>query len=544
MEKLFKSLKPAKRSGKAKVKRKRYKLYPDIPYDPQLAPGALENQPISKDWKITPGLLNLKNENGKLSAPKDIVNLLNKGQSGKGYKSNTQIQHLFSRASFGISVEEAQTLSSSTTEEWVDVLLNPQMPAPPDVWVDEPFDINEYRNWTQEQRQAFLMLNRDRMNELRGWWLQLMMASPVNLQEKMTLFWHGIFTSDLNSSILAQLAYKQNNSWREHSMGNLRTFLKSMYKDPTMLFYLNGVDNVAAEPNENFARELLELFTMGVGNYTETDIKEAARALTGWQVDFYHLTSLLNPNLHDNGSKTFFGQTGNFDGDDIIDIILEQPQTAVYICRRLYEFFVSREVDNDFVTNLANTFRSNNYEIKPVLREIFTSTLFYSEEVRSSLIKSPVDLTMSNIRMLSPDSVDLFAVLFFQAIIDQELMNPPNVAGWPGQRAWISPTTYVLRNTVSEIFVSKDLLKDQTPFDFDPIKFAQSFNLPEARELTAAMVTHLARLPVSEQQIDFFVTVLLGTASEDDWSLAYPGADRLVTACLVQILRLPEFHLS
>jgi len=451
---------------------------------------------------------------------------------------------LLSRASFGISVEETQALTSSTIEELVDVLLSPQMPAAPDVWVDEPFDINEYRNWTQEQRQAFLMLNQERMNELRGWWLQLMMASPVNLQEKMTLFWHGIFTSDLNSSILAQLAYKQNNTWREHSMGNLRTFLKAMYKDPTMLFYLNGVDNIAAEPNENFARELLELFTMGVGNYTETDIKEVARAFTGWQTDFYNLNSFLNPNYHDNGSKTIFGQTGNFNGDDIIDIILEQRQTAVYICRRLYNFFVSRDVDDNFVNNLANTFRSNDYEIKPVLREIFTSTHFYSENVRSSLIKSPVDLTMSNIRMLSPDSVDVFVVLFLQAIIDQEIMNPPNVAGWPGQRSWISPTTYVLRNTISEIFVSKELLGNETPIEFDPIKFAQSFNLPEARELTEAMVNHLVRLPASQQQIDFFVTVLLGTANEEDWSLSYPGADRLVTECLVQILRLPEFHLS
>ena len=542
MEKLFKSLKPAKRSGKAKIKRKRYKLYPDLPYDPQLAPGALENQPISKNWKITPGLLNSKN--GKLSSPKDAISLLHKRQIGKNRQSNTQIQHLLSRASFGVSVEETQALTSSTIEELVDVLLNPQMPAAPDVWVDEPFDINEYRNWTQEQRQAFLMLNQERMNELRGWWLQLMMASPVNLQEKMTLFWHGIFTSDLNSSILAQLAYKQNNTWREHSMGNLRTFLKAMYKDPTMLFYLNGVDNIAAEPNENFARELLELFTMGVGNYTETDIKEVARAFTGWQTDFYNLNSFLNPNYHDNGSKTIFGQTGNFNGDDIIDIILEQPQTAVYICRRLYDFFVSRDVDDNFVNNLANTFRSNDYEIKPVLREIFTSTHFYSENVRSSLIKSPVDLTMSNIRMLSPDSVDVFVVLFLQAIIDQEIMNPPNVAGWPGQRSWISPTTYVLRNTISEIFVSKELLGNETPIEFDPIKFAQSFNLPEARELTEAMVNHLVRLPASQQQIDFFVTVLLGTANEEDWSLSYPGADRLVTECLVQILRLPEFHLS
>ncbi len=543
MEKLFKSLKPAKSSSKTKVKRRRYKFYPDLPYDPQLAPGALEDQPISKNWMITPGDLN----NGKHSAPKDVINLLDKSHPGNKYQNNSelqQMQHLLSRASFGVSVEEAQTLSSSTTEELVDVLLSPQMPPPPDIWVDEPFDINEYRNWTQEQRQAFLMLNRERMNELRGWWLQLMMTSPMNLQEKMTLFWHGVFTSDLNSSILAQLAYKQNNTWREHSMGNFRAFLKAMYKDPTMLFYLNGVENIAAAPNENFARELLELFTMGVGNYTETDIKEAARAFTGWRVDFYNLNSFLNPNFHDYGNKTFFGQTANFDGDDIIDIILEQPQTAVYICRRFYEFFVSREVDDDFVNNLADIFRSNDYEIKPVLREILTSTHFYSENVMSSLIKSPVDLTISNIRMLSPDSVDVFVLLFFQAILDQEIMNPPNVAGWPGQRSWISPTTYVLRNTVSEIFVSKELLRNETPFEFDPIKFAQSFNLTKARELTEALVTHLVRLPVSEQQIDFLVTVILGTASEEDWSLQYPGADRLVTQCLVQILRLPEFHLN
>ncbi|MFQ5675235.1 MAG: DUF1800 family protein, partial [bacterium] len=312
--------------------------------------------------------------------------------------------------------------------------------------------------------------------------------------------------------------------------------------------YLDGDSNKDAQPNENFARELLELFTMGVGNYSEDDIKEAARSFSGWQNNSVTLQSFFNPNRHDNGIKNFLGRSGNFAGDDIIDIILEQPQTALFIARKLFKFFVSREIDEPFVNDLANLFRSSDYEIKPVLRMIFTSNFFYSDQAVGSLIKGPVEMAVNNARIFSVDSIDLGYVLNATSDLNQELLSPPNVAGWPGQRGWISPTTYVTRNTFSESYVDGGLYNNpdsnRSPIVFDPLKFARSFGLSGATDLAQAMVAHLVRLPISEETMSFLISVLVGSAAVDDWSLDYPGADRLVKEFLVQVTRLPEFHLT
>ncbi len=517
--------------------------YQNLPYEPRFYSDSVERFDLPRTWNLAPG------DSAHDVPPSSRLRLPAREKRGATTTQEAQIQHLFARASFGLTVAEAQALAATTPAEAVDLLLEePPMPEPPGEWVREPFDFQQYQRWSQEEQMAFLQKNFERFQLHRMWQFELMMATAFNLREKMTLFWHGHFTSDIQSAVLAQIMFIQNDTWRKHAMGNFRDFLKAMYKDPCMLLYLNGVQNSAEHPNENFARELLELFTMGVGNYTEDDIKEAARALTGWRFDARSWVSFLYPPEHDYGTKTFLGRTGNFGADDIIDIILEQEVTARFICRKLYEFFVSRELNEDFINELANTFRSNDYEIKPVLRQMFTSEFFYTEDVTASLIKSPIDLTVSNARRLSVQSVNVFFLVFAAAVLDQELFQPPNVAGWPGQRAWISPTTYVLRNTVSEIFVNEDLLRDpntnEPPVRFDPLEFARSFGLSGAQELLDAMTGHLLRLPVSEQTRDSLLSVLVGTADPNDWSLEYPGADRQVKEFLIQVLRLAEHHLT
>ncbi len=510
-----------------------------LPYDPILASSKDESLPMFGEFSIRPGKLN----SSLLFSPKhSTAQSFSTPNAGK-------INHLLSRASFGATVAEMQSLGSLSPNEVVEMLLQETaLPAPPGEWVSEPFDRQAYRNMTREERQAWRRQNRQRINELRAWWVELMTSSPLNLNEKMTLFWHGHFTTDFRSAQFAQFLYIQNDTLRRNALGNLGTFLKEIYKDPAMLLYLNGVQNRAQQPNENFARELLELFTIGVGNYTEQDIKEGARALTGWQINELELKPFLNQRRYDDGVKIFLGQTGNFTADDIIDIILEQPQTAKFICRKFYEFFISREVNEGFITELAETFRSNSYEIKPVLEKLFTSDLFYSNQAVASLIKSPVDMAITNARMLSVDSIDLRYLLNATRDLNQELLNPPNVAGWPGQRDWISPTTYVTRNTFSETYVNGGLYQNpnsrRSPIEFDPLAFAKSFNIQEVTELAEAMATHLLALPVQQQNMDFLVSVLLGSAEPGDWSLDYPGADRLVTEFLIQLLRLPEFHLN
>ncbi len=517
---------------------------PHLGVDPDLEAGLRAESALPRDWTIRPG------HDPQRSGVDGVQRLPGRHVPRAASSANAEkIRHLFSRASFGLTVPEFQVLSLVPVEQAVDALLQePDLPDPPGEWVTEPFDRQAFRRLTRDEQQAWRRQNRMRINEMRGWWLGLMMSSAMNLREKMTLFWHGHFTSDIRSIELAQFVYLQNATWRQHALGNFRTFLKAMYKDPGMLYYLNGVQNQAQAPNENFARELMELFTMGIGNYTERDIKEAARAFTGWQVDTISLSSYVNPNRFDRGEKTFLGRTGNFFGDHIIDIILEQEVTARFICRKIYEFFVSRQINEDLVEALAATFRNRDYEIKPVLRQLFTSDFFYSDEVRASLIKSPVEMAVANARALSVEETNLRYLLGATAELGQDLLNPPNVAGWPGQRSWISPTTYVARNTFSEIFINGGVLdnpdSNRSPIKFDAMAFARSFNLTGAQELAEAMEAHLLRLPANEASREFLLQVLLGTASPEDWSLNYPGADKLVQDFLVQLVRLPEYHLT
>lgn len=460
-----------------------------------------------------------------------------------------KLQHLLNRASFGATVAEIKELQPFALTEIVEKLLfEDDLPEPPGDWVAEPFDRQAFRALSKDQQKAWRQQNRKRVKELRGWWLQRMMSSVLNLREKMTFYWHGHFTSNEKSVQLAQYLYIQNHTLRRHALGNFGHFLKAIYKDPAMLLYLNGVQNKSKQPNENFARELLELFTMGIGNYTENDIKEAARAFTGWQIDSKTLTSFLNPRRFDSGRKTFLGRSGNWNSDDIIDIVLQQPQTAVHICRKLYKFFISRELDEDFVAELAETFRSQEYEIKPVLRKLFNSAHFYSDKALAALIKSPVEMAVSNARLFAVEKLDLNYVLNATKALNQELFNPPNVAGWPGQRSWISPTTYVTRNTFTESYLHGGLYKNpdsrRTPIKFNAMKFGSEFGISRAPELAQAMVSHLLRMPIDNETFEFLLSVLVGSADPDDWSLHYPGAERQVTEFLIQLIRLPEFQLN
>jgi uncharacterized protein (DUF1800 family) len=313
---------------------------------------------------------------------------------------------------------------------------------------------------------------------------------------------------------------------------------------------------VARQPNENFARELLELFTLGVGHYTEQDIKEAARAFTGWQIDSRNIgkndpnqpVAFLNTRVHDSGVKTFFGKSGNFGGDEIIDIILEQPAAAEFIGEKLYKFFVSRDVDKAFVAQLANIFRQNDYEIKPVLRTIFENDHFYSDHAVASLIKSPIELAVNNVRMLKPTRVTPIYLVRSATSLDQDLLNPPNVAGWPGQRSWINATTLITRNVFSETYIMGGNIENPgnarlTQIEVDAMALARSFGVDKAPDLIDSFTAHLLRYPIDEATRDFLMTVLIGSADPNDWSLNYPGADKQVKDCLVQIMRLPEFQL-
>ncbi|MET3927919.1 DUF1800 domain-containing protein [Devosia sp. 2618] len=270
------------------------------------------------------------------------------------------------------------------------------------------------------------------------WWVDRMVRTTRPLEEKMTLFWHGHFATSEEKLRDYRKIKLQLETLRAGATGNFGALLVAVAKDPAMLVFLDAAQNVKGAPNENFGREVMELFTMGVGNYTEDDIREAARAFTGWGND--DLTFVVDPDKHDDGTKTFLGCTGNFTGEDILRIILDQPQTAIYIASKLYSFFVREEISSGFASQLGALLLQNRYEIAPFLRTIFLSEDFYSEASTGTHIKSPTELLVSTYRKLGlaelPGIPDPYMV---SKTLGQVLLYPPTVAGWGQGRAWITP---------------------------------------------------------------------------------------------------------
>jgi uncharacterized protein (DUF1800 family) len=274
-----------------------------------------------------------------------------------------------------------------------------------------------------------------------------MLASRRPLEEKLTLFWHGHFASGENKVRDYRMMLQQNEMFRGRASGKFRDLLVGILKDPAMLVYLDNGENVKKHPNENFGRELLELFTMGVGNYTERDVREAARAFTGWTNNV--LVFKFDNDQHDVGQKTFLGRTGAFDGEDIIDTILAQPVTAEFMAAKIYRFFVREDVGAPLKAELGRTYRESGYQMKPLLKRIFLSKDFYSPAAFATGIKSPVHLVVSTYKKMSlremPTIPDFGRMT---SSLGQSLFDPPNVAGWAGGRTWITPSTLLNRGNL------------------------------------------------------------------------------------------------
>ncbi|MGH9200012.1 MAG: DUF1800 domain-containing protein [Vicinamibacterales bacterium] len=279
------------------------------------------------------------------------------------------------------------------------------------------------------------------------WWANRMLATPRPLEEKLTLLWHGHFATGQNKTRDYRMMLQQNLMFRAHAAGDLRGLLVGILKDPAMLMYLDNGENVKSHPNENFGRELLELFTMGVGNYSEKDIREAARAFTGWTNDV--LAFKFDSDQHDFGTKTFLGRTGTFDGEDIIDIILQQPVTAEFVGGKVYKYFVREEISNSVRESLGRTFRDSGYQMRPLLSRIFLSKDFYSPASHATQIKSPTHLVVSTYKKLGLTEVPTIPDFGrMTASLGQSLFDPPNVAGWAGGRTWITPSTLLQRGNL------------------------------------------------------------------------------------------------
>lgn len=295
----------------------------------------------------------------------------------------------------------------------------------------------------QEARRALRRHERTVVAALQMWWMERMYKSPRPLEEKMTLFWHGHFATSAQKVQSSGLNYEINGICRAHATGNFKDLTLRVGQSGAMLQYLDNNRNVKTSPNENWARELMELFTLGVGNYTENDIKESARAFTGWK---YGLDGFqYNLRQHDTGEKTFLGQTGRFDGWDIIDVIFEQKAASEFIAGKLWRFFASEQDNREVIAELASTLRSNNYELAPVLERLFLSRAFYDDAVIGSQIKSPVQHILQLVDDLELEYPPYETMVQCAALAGQRLFHPPNVKGWDGGRAWINANSLLLR---------------------------------------------------------------------------------------------------
>ncbi|HEY4936341.1 MAG TPA: DUF1800 domain-containing protein [Puia sp.] len=390
--------------------------------------------------------------------------------------NNNQIrnQHLWWRAGFGPPADQVSALSKQKPESLFHSILKASEKKPvffdlanPDlkelVMENQQMGPGKMPGLKPEEKQMIRKESVQDISKLNIRWLQEMTESPAQLLEKMSLFWHGHFASKTVNIIYDQALL---NVIRTNALGNFRDLLFNVSKTASMIQFLNNNQNKKGHPNENFARELMELFTIGRGNYIETDVKESARAFTGWgtnlQGDFN-----FRPRQHDDGIKTFFGKTGNLSGEDILGILLEQKQTAIFITRKIYRFFVNEIVDEEKVNALASKFYDSNYDIRGLMISIFTSSWFYDQKNIGSQIKSPV-LWMVGMRRQLPLEMQNPAVqLVMERLLGQVLFSPPNVAGWPGGKHWIDSSSLMLRMQIPRIIFQSDAILSRPKDDDD-----------------------------------------------------------------------------
>jgi Protein of unknown function (DUF1800) len=299
-----------------------------------------------------------------------------------------------------------------------------------------------------------------------NWWADRMVATNRPLQEKLALFWHGHFASSEEKVRDYRKMLGQVLLFQQHAAGNFGTLLSAVARDPAMLVYLDAGQNLKGHPNENFGRELMELFTMGVGHYSEQDIREAARAFTGWSDK--DLTFHIDEAQHDGGDKTVLGHTGPLDGQEVLDIILAQPATANFIAGKLYGFLVRDDVSPPFQNQLGDLLRSGHYEIAPFLRTVFLSRDFYSPASVGTHIKGPVELIVSTYRRLGLDATPGMPDFTSASTeLGQTLLNPPTVAGWSQGRAWITPGLLLARGNFARAVLQPDVIAFTDP-NLDP----------------------------------------------------------------------------
>ena len=388
--------------------------------------------------------------------------------------TSQQVRHLLVRTGFAPTQAEVDAISGKNAQRVVaDLIAQAQaaqpLHAPPD-FVSQPPPTPLGLLKSKDEQQAARQQQLREGVEFKAWWMREMLETPSPLAERLVLFWHNHFATSQQKVIRSQAMWRQQQLFRSNVLGSFSTLLHGVAKDPAMLVYLDGANSRREAPNENFAREVMELFTLGEatqgGGYTEQDIKEVARAFTGWSVERDDFSFKFRRPTHDAGSKTVLGRSGLFDGDDVLDILLAQPACSQFIINKLWKEFVSPTPDAKEVKRIAQRFAANNHAIATALADLLTTDAFWAESNRGSLIKSPVDLVVGTVRQFAFSYSDVMPFVLKTAQLGQNLLMPPNVKGWPGYTDWINATTLLERKRFTEqLFRSVELRADGKPMD-------------------------------------------------------------------------------
>jgi uncharacterized protein (DUF1800 family) len=437
--------------------------------------------------------------------------------------------HLARRAGFGGSPADVERLAATTMNGAVDRFIRfadtAALPPPPAL---EP-----PRSPLSRRRNAIA---------LQTWWLERMIASPAPLQEKMTLFWHGHFTSAINEKgCTAQMMLAQNELFRRSALGDVRALTLAVSQDPAMLRYLDNSVNVKAHPNENYARELMELFTLGIGNYTERDIRESARAFTGWTYRLDRQTGeavfVGNQRRHDDGSKTFLGRSGAFDGADIVRIIYEQPAAPRFLAAKLLGFFVYEDPEPELVDQVAALIVRKGFVLQTVMSTILRSEVFYSDRAYRALVKSPVEFVVGTHQLFGIARVAPAELAALRAM-GQVLFHPPNVKGWDGGAAWINTQTVLTRENFADAVAQNPVTLADIPW------IAAALRKVDARTVARGLTTTMLQGDVSPAAVAQLISYLEGAGQSALSAFSLENADERVRRAAYLTMAMPAYQLA
>lgn len=437
-----------------------------------------------------------------------------------------QARHLLARTGFQPTPKDVETFERLDYVEAVDRILNgmrTKAATPLPAWMGmspaEFFQANrEIRREKREMKEAraadqqaapdkdrrdrIVSLIRQQGGEAKAWWYREMLSTDSPFTERMVLFWHNHFTSSVQKVKYVPSLMRQNELFRREAAGNFRRLLASVARDPAMLLYLDGATSRKGQPNENFSRELLELFTIGEGQYAERDIKEAARAFTGWSIDRQTGAYRVYPALHDAGDKAFLGRSGSFDGDEIIATVLAHPRTAERVVEKLWLEFVSPTPQPAEVKRLAGILRDANYEMKPLLRAMFLSPAFRDPANRGTLFKSPVEMTVGTLRLLQIPVDDTIRLVRSGRLLGQDILDPPNVKGWTGGASWISSYTLMLREQGLQRIIQATQVASRRDMDMKGMPDKEQLSETPVEGRSMRTVPMALRLPAGLSGVD------------------------------------------